>query len=160
MHLNPLEWVHFVAASLALVVGPLVLILRKGTRTHIRLGYLYTTAMLVVNVPVFFTYELFGRFGIFHGFAVVSLVTLAYGMGSALLRWPRTRWLRLHLSGMYWSVMGLYFAGIAQILSSTQASVPVIAVSALAMAATASYFFGRYLKRWQQVPTRSFRPVG
>jgi uncharacterized membrane protein len=146
--LNDLEAVHLIAACMALVLGPLVLALPKGTRGHIRLGYLYTACMLVVNVPVFFTYEAFGRFGIFHVFAVVSLVTLTYGVGSAVAQWPRKGWLRLHTSGMYWSVMGLYFAGAAQIMVSYRLRPVTVIILAVAMAVIATVIYARYKQRW------------
>jgi uncharacterized membrane protein len=148
--LNDLEAVHFVGACLALVLGPLVLWLRKGTRLHIRVGYAYVACMLVVNVPVFFTYELFGRFGMFHGFAVMSLVSLTYGIGSAMARWPKDGWLHLHLSGMYWSVMGLYFAGIAQLMTTFRWNLTQVLVGAVCMAVVSTVLFAKNRKRWTQ----------
>jgi hypothetical protein len=48
--------------------------------------------MLAVNGAALTIYELTGGFGIFHGLAVVSLVTLSAGFAAAALQRPRGRW--------------------------------------------------------------------
>lgn len=106
--------VHLIAASVAMPAGAGVLFLPKATRLHKRVGYVYVAAMLILLVTSFFLYHLFGSFGIFHVLAVVSSVTLLAGM---LPVWFRSRipdWPAWHFSFMYWSVVGLYAAFVAE----------------------------------------------
>ena len=107
--------IHLVASILALITGTLVLAMRKGTEIHRKIGYCYATAMIVVVTTAFMIYRLFDGFGIFHIAAIVSGVTLAGGMIPAILKKPDS-WLPLHFSFMYWSVMGLYAAFVAEVL--------------------------------------------
>lgn len=114
--------IHFIAAIVALVTGTAVLIIKKGTKNHKTTGYVYTGSMLVVNITAFMIYRLFGGFGIFHIAAFVSLLTVAAGMVPALFRKPKGSWLTLHVSFMYWSVMGLYAAFVSEILTRIPSS--------------------------------------
>ena len=57
---------HLIFSVIAMLAGSLVLGLTKGTKTHKRIGYVYSVAMLVVLVTAFTMYNLFGTWGIFH----------------------------------------------------------------------------------------------
>ena len=80
------------------------------------MGYAYTTSMVIVLVTSFFMYHLFGGFGIFHVFAVISSVTLVAGMVPMIRRKPK-QYISLHYNFMYWSVIGLYGAFLAEVLT-------------------------------------------
>lgn len=110
-------WIHLIAATIALFTGTAVLALKKGTSLHIKIGYVYLVSMLIVNLTAFMIYRLFGGFGIFHIAALISLLTVLAGILPALLRKPENNWLGLHLGFMYWSVMGLYAAFAAEVLT-------------------------------------------
>ncbi len=102
--------VHLLAVLLALTAGTLVLYHPKGTRRHRHLGRAYVGSMAVVLLTAFGIYSLFGRFGIIHWGAVVSVVALLMGTGAV---WSRPRpagWLRWHYLGMGASVTSLYAA--------------------------------------------------
>jgi len=71
--------------------------------------------MLGVNSTAFALYHLFGTWGIFHWTALISLGTLFLGMIPMWRRRP-VGYLRLHLSFMYWSAMGLYAAAVSETL--------------------------------------------
>lgn len=110
---------HLTAALVAVCSGTLVLLLPKGTRLHKRVGYVYTGSMMLLLATAFMIYRLFGRWGVFHWAAVVSAITLFLGMVPLLLRKRRyqatnSRNLVWHLSFMYWSVVGLYGALVAE----------------------------------------------
>ncbi|MBX2892917.1 MAG: hypothetical protein KF734_18550 [Saprospiraceae bacterium] len=107
-------WVHLFASVIALVAGTLVLWLEKGTVAHKRIGYLYALSMVVLLSTAFMIYRLFHNWGIFHWMAVVSALTIACGLWPILSKWPRKQYISLHLSFMYWSVMGLYGAFAAE----------------------------------------------
>lgn len=109
---------HVLSASAALVVGTLVLAVKKGTVFHKRIGYVYVVAMLLVNATAFGIYQLFGGFGMFHFFAIISLVTIIIGMVPLLLKMKNG--LKFHINQMYFSVLGLY----AAFFSETAVRVP------------------------------------
>lgn len=51
---------HLMVSILAMITGIMVLGMRKGTRRHRQLGYLYAVSMLLVNLTAFMIYRLFG----------------------------------------------------------------------------------------------------
>ncbi len=111
-----LSWMHIAAAALAMVLGVLVLVRTKGTRSHRRLGYAYVLCMALLNISAFGMYRLFGTFGPFHVAALISTLTVLAGI-RAILKRPRTqRLIALHLVFMYWSVIGLYAAFFSELM--------------------------------------------
>ncbi|MDU0371433.1 DUF2306 domain-containing protein [Hymenobacter endophyticus] len=107
---SPIGLVHLVSALLAMVAGAVVLLNRKGSPLHKRIGYLYVAAMLAVNATAFFIYRVTGHFGVFHWFALVSLASMAGGMVPVLVRKHISGWIYWHYYFMSWSVVGLYAA--------------------------------------------------
>ncbi len=107
--------IHLLASLAALAFGTAVLRSTKGTRRHRQAGYCYTVAMVILLVTAFMIYRVFGGFGLFHVFAVISSVTLAAGLWPAFAR--RGNWVMSHLAFMYWSVIGLYAATVAEVLT-------------------------------------------
>ena len=108
--------VHTLASILALAFGTWVLLGKKGDRRHKQIGYGYTFCMGICLITSFFMYNLFGGFGIFHIFALVSSATLLAGMVPIFRRKPNN-FISLHYNFMYWSVIGLYGAFLAEILT-------------------------------------------
>jgi len=108
-------FVHLLAAMGAMVIGTLVLFIRKGTRTHRFFGYLYFYLMLIMNGTAFMLYGLFGTFGPFHVAALASLITTLLGIIPAIRRKPG--WLFQHLTYMYYSIVGLYAAFVSETLT-------------------------------------------
>jgi len=103
---------HLITAMLALLFGTLSLWQAKGTPAHKRIGYGYAVSMIIMLLSAFLLYNLFGRWGVFHWAAVVSSLTLAAGLIPVILKTKNQ--LTLHFAFMYWSVMGLYGALIAE----------------------------------------------
>jgi len=68
--------------------------------------------MLILNVSAFALVKLFGGFGIFHFFALLSLVSLGGGVTAVVFRWPKANWLYFHYQWMAWSYAGLLGATI------------------------------------------------
>ena len=114
---NEIGLIHFIASVLALVFGSTVLAMTKGSKFHIRTGYLYVVSMLVMLATAFMLYNLFGKWGIFHYFAVISSFTLLLGMVPVFLRNQIKNWAYLHFSFMYWSVIGLYGAFVSEMMT-------------------------------------------
>jgi uncharacterized membrane protein len=100
---------HVAAAVLALVVAAIVLVRRKGTTAHVRLGRVYVVLLVLVDAFALLTYR--NGIGPFHLLAVISLATLSAGVVWS----PRRRGSRqTHGILMIWSVAGLVAAGLAQ----------------------------------------------
>lgn len=71
---------HTTFAILALVIGPLVFLRRKGDRRHRWLGRSFAIALLGVILTAFGIYELTGGPNHFHALALLSLWTLWRGV--------------------------------------------------------------------------------
>lgn len=148
---SSIGWIHVVASVAAVVFGTQVLVSKKGTRAHQRTGYIYAASMIVVNLTAFLIYRLFGGFGPFHIAAVVSSLTLLAGMVPILMRARFKNWFVLHMSFMYYSVIGLYAALASEIIvripgirfwwSVMGATMQVMLIGILA--------FNRQMKKWQ-----------
>ena len=109
---------HVVLAIAALAFGALVLLRRKGGKKHRSLGYLYSVALLTVNLSALSVYDDAGGPGPFHVLALISLATLSAGFLPAFLRKPTDRWMELHSYFMSWSYVGLVAAGVAQLATN------------------------------------------
>ncbi|MEY3500650.1 MAG: hypothetical protein RL308_2319 [Bacteroidota bacterium] len=108
--------IHLISSIIALVTGLLVLTTTKGTTRHKKIGYIYVVSMVVLNLTAFMIYSLFGKFGIFHWFAILSFLTLLLGIYPVLVK-NFKNYLLVHFNYMYWSVVGLYCAFCAEILT-------------------------------------------
>jgi uncharacterized membrane protein len=143
--------IHLIASLASLVLGTLVLVSQKGTSHHKRMGYAYVTSMVALNVSAFGLYHLFGRFGPFHVAAIISSVTLLAGIIPAIIQKP-AGWVRIHITFMYYSVIGLYAAFASEIITRVIHSNFGLMVG-LATAITMGvgiYFFRLKYKIWLQ----------
>ena len=107
--------VHTLFGFAALLLGFLVLMGRKGTLVHRRLGQSYAFAMGALNITGLMIYDLYGRFGPFHIAAIVSLATVLGGLVPVVFRRPRDTWMRIHATVMCWSYVGLFAAFVSEI---------------------------------------------
>ena len=117
----PLGMVHVIAALIALASGAVVVLRRKGTPSHRRIGWVYAASMLVLSITALAIYRLTRTFGPFHVAAVISLVTLVAGIIPAWRRQPRESWLDRHYFFMSWSYLGLLAATVAETASRVPA---------------------------------------
>lgn len=145
--------IHLIVSILALIFGTLVLILEKGTKRHKQIGYAYFVSMLGVIVTAFLIYRLFGRFGIFHITALISLATLLAGMIPAILRKPVNSWFRWHYGFMFWSVIGLYAAFMAESLVRIPQTpfFGMVGIATFLVIGIGGVIFGVYQKKWSQM---------
>lgn len=150
---NEIGLIHLIASGLALVFGSAVLLMTKGNKNHIRMGYLYLVSMGVLLVTAFMLYNLFGKWGIFHYFAVISSLTLALGMIPIFLRNHFKNWAYLHFSFMYWSVIGLYAAFVSEMMTRIP-EVPFFGMVGLTTAAVmlvGGILFGINKSKWMKM---------
>jgi len=108
---------HVATALGAMVLGTLVLVRKKGTPFHRFLGYGYFYSMLAMNISSFALTGLTGSFGPFHVAAVSSLLTLIAGIIPAIRRKPARKWIMIHGTFMYFSVVGLYAAFFSELFT-------------------------------------------
>jgi len=97
--------VHASAATLALLIGPWIFLFGKGNKRHRLLGYVFVSAMLLVNLTAFTIYELTGGPNLFHVLALVSLTTVCVG-----LYYIRRGDVAEHRVYMSWAYAGLLIA--------------------------------------------------
>ncbi|MCU0468000.1 MAG: DUF2306 domain-containing protein [Arcicella sp.] len=105
---------HLLSGVIALILGGMVLILKKGTALHRKIGYAYVFSMIVLIVSSFLIYRLFGKFGVFHVFSLIATFSLLAGMLPMLKKKRTAKDLETHFKRMYWSVAGLYAAFAAE----------------------------------------------
>lgn len=148
---SDLGLVHVIAAVAALLTGTWVLFDKKGTQTHIKVGYAYILAMSVMLATAFGIYHLWGKWGIFHYMAVVSSVTLALGMWPVLRKNRKPESIYYHFSWMYWSVIGLYAAFASEMLTRIPETpfFGMVGVATTVIMVVASIVFGVKKKKWR-----------
>lgn len=105
---------HLISGIIALISGGFVLILKKGTKIHRQIGYLYVICMIILIGSSFGIYRLFGKFGLFHYLSLVSTFSLLAGMLPMLKKKRTNNDIETHFKRMYWSVAGLYAAFAAE----------------------------------------------
>lgn len=153
--------IHLISSTMALLAGTVVLIKPKGTKYHKKLGYVYTIFMTIVLVTSFLMYNLYGRFGIFHFLATVSTITLLGGIVPMYLKRPSS-YITMHFSFMYWSVLGLYGAFIAEILVRIPQAIVqegaidpmfynLIGLAVFIIMGVGYFFFGKKKKAWAKL---------
>lgn len=105
---------HLISGIFALIFGGLVILLKKGTIIHKRVGYFYVFSMTVLILTSFGIYRLFGKFGVFHFLSIVSIFSLVAGMLPMFKKVRTSKDYEIHFKRMYWSVVGLYAAFAAE----------------------------------------------
>jgi uncharacterized membrane protein len=105
------------SAISALIAGTLVLSMKKGSKRHKQIGYGYVISMTVLLGTSFMIYRLFNGWGVFHFASTFSLIVLLLGMIPIWTKKPANSWKYRHFNFMYWSVIGLYAAFAAEVLT-------------------------------------------
>lgn len=148
---SDLGLVHIIAAVAALLTGTWVLFEKKGTQSHVRVGYAYVLAMSIMLGTAFGIYHLWGKWGIFHYMAVVSSVTLVLGMGPVLRKNRKPESIYYHFSWMYWSVMGLYAAFASEMLARVPETpfFGMVGIATAAIMGVGGFIFGLKKKKWR-----------
>lgn len=145
--------IHVIASVLSLVFGTMVLALQKGTKNHVKVGYAYVISMAVVILTSFMMYNLFGKWGVFHYAAVVSLFSISMGMIPIWTKRPLNSWKYYHFSFMYWSVIGLYAAFVSEILTRVPETpfYNMVGIATFGVMLIAGIVFGVKKAKWEAV---------
>tara|TARA_R110000850_G_scaffold277086_1_gene422278 strand:- start:4412 stop:4885 length:474 start_codon:yes stop_codon:yes gene_type:complete len=145
---NEMGLVHLLASVVALVSGTIVLFSQKGTKRHKTVGYIYLISMLVVLTTALMIYRLFGGFNVFHFIAIVGFFYIFVGFLPVLIK-PKN-WIKRHVYFMYWSVIGLYAAFVAEIMVRIP-STPfwwMVGLGVAVVTATGAYFYTKHKEKW------------
>lgn len=102
--------IHTALGAIALLTGAWNLALRKGTRRHRYVGWVYAGSMVALLITSFSIFELFGGFGAFHIMSLVSAGTLGMAIYAPLRRHNRPGWLEEHYMWISYSYIGLVMA--------------------------------------------------
>ena len=111
---NDVGLIHLISGILSLLFGGLVIVMKKGTTIHKRVGYIYVFNMTILLLSSFGIYRLFGKFGLFHYLSLVSIFSLVAGMLPMFKKVELPKDYETHFKRMYWSVAGLYAAFVAE----------------------------------------------
>ena len=142
--------IHLISSVVALVSGTLVLIMKKGTKRHKQIGYVYVISMAMLIVTAFMIYRLFSGWGIFHYATIGSLITIGLGMIPVWTKKPTGKWKYHHFSFMYWSVVGLYAAFAAEVLTRIPETPfwGMVGIATMIIMIVGSVFFGVNKSEW------------
>jgi len=109
---SPIGGIHFLTSIIGLLTGAYILLTKKGSLLHKRVGYVFAIALLLVNISALFIYDFNdGFFSVFHYLIPVSLLFLMYGMYPMLVKLKSKNRLRSHIIGMNGAALGLWAAG-------------------------------------------------
>ncbi|HQQ96293.1 MAG TPA: hypothetical protein PLX35_03475 [Cyclobacteriaceae bacterium] len=144
--------IHLVFSLLSLTGGSFVLLLPKGNRRHKKMGYLYLSSMAIVNASSLGIYRLTGTFGVFHVAAIVDFLTLIGGMIPLFWSGLDRRTRGMHLWFMYYSVLGLYAAFVAEISVRIPGApfYPTVGLATLVIFGVGTLFIIRKEMEWQK----------
>ena len=101
---------HVITATIAMISAIIVLLSKKGTVFHKKVGYVYISCIVLLNISSFGVMEFVkGQPGPFHFGAIISLIFTALGIIPAI-RKTNKNWLRKHYYYINGSVIGLFSA--------------------------------------------------
>lgn len=142
--------IHLLSSIVALVTGTLVLMMKKGTIRHKQIGYVYVISMGILILTAFMIYRLFNGWGIFHYTTIAIFLTISLGMIPIWTKKPAKKWKYMHFSFMYWSVIGLYSAFVAEVLTRIPKTpfFGMIGISFVIIILVAAVFFSIKKSKW------------
>lgn len=145
--------IHLISSIVALIIGTLVLIMKKGTIQHKRIGYVYVISMVLLLLTSFMIYRLFNGWGIFHYTTIASLLTISLGMIPIWTKKPSKKWKYMHFSFMYWSVIGLYSAFVAEVITRIPETsfFGMVGIAFVIIVLAGGIFFGVNKSKWSRL---------
>ena len=114
LNADPIIQLHVLCASIALLLGPVVLYRQRRDRLHKTLGYVWVFAMGLTALSAFFihSFPVIGPFSPIHGLAIFALWSLYEGMRHVFA--GRIQRHRLVMRSLYWN--GVVIAGLFNFL--------------------------------------------
>ncbi|MBO6549720.1 MAG: DUF2306 domain-containing protein [Rhizobiales bacterium] len=111
--INPVIISHLITASLALIIGAIVLLLRKGTKHHKLLGRIWASLMLYTAISSFWIGD---KFSWIHALSIWVIVGLTIAFFAIkFIQSPKGT--RIHAGFMIGNYIGLWSAAIPAALT-------------------------------------------
>ena len=155
---------HGICGIAALLLGGWIFTTPKGTRFHVRLGWVYVASMLCLNASSLLIFHLTRGPNLFHAIAVAEIFLVVMGVVQIRYRARLRKSLWRHYQYMSWSYVGLLAATVNEafvrvgllrtIAAHTTAALPLVA-SALIVAISSIIIF-----RAQNALLSRFRGAG
>ena len=147
---------HALAATIAVLIGPIALYRKRRDRLHKIVGYIWITAMLIVATTAFFihSFAVIGPFSPIHGFAILTYWSIYTAMRHVFA--GRIHEHQLALRNLYW--FGLIIAGLANFLPGRTTNrtffgdAPEMGYVFIAVVATLLIAFAVYRRRLAPAP--------
>ncbi|MDC0891458.1 DUF2306 domain-containing protein [Gammaproteobacteria bacterium] len=102
---------HALPGLLALILGSIVLLSKKGTKTHKRRGYMWLGLMLLISLTAIFIQEINpGSYSLIHLLIPWTIFSIIFGI-YAIKKFKVTKnkvWRHLH----QWTMIGLFFGAL------------------------------------------------
>ena len=102
---------HALPGLLALILGSIVLLSKKGTKTHKRRGYIWLGLMLLISLTAIFIQEINpGSYSLIHLLIPWTIFSIIFGI-YAIKKFKDTKnkvWRNLH----QWTMIGLFFGAL------------------------------------------------
>jgi|TARA_B110000503_G_C6748868_1_gene250750 uncharacterized membrane protein len=102
---------HAFPGLLALILGSIVLLSKKGTKTHKRRGYIWLGLMLLISLTAIFIQEINpGSYSLIHLLIPWTIFSIIFGI-YAIKKFKVTKnkvWRNLH----QWTMIGLFFGAL------------------------------------------------
>lgn len=111
--------IHFASATIGLILGLGILLLKPGSKAHKYSGYIFIPVVLTVNMSALFIHQMGMRFGPFHYLIPFSLYFLFLGVKPFILKMKGDKRLITHIRGMVGAALGLWAAFCAEIVART-----------------------------------------
>lgn len=111
--------IHFITATIGLILGLGILFLKPGSKIHKISGYIFIPILLTVNISVLFVHEMGMTFGPFHFIIPFSLYFLFLGVKPFLFKMTGQQKIKTHIRGMVGAALGLWAAFCAELVART-----------------------------------------
>jgi len=102
---------HALPGLLAVILGSIVLLSKKGTKTHKRRGYIWLGLMLLISLTAIFIQEINpGSYSLIHLLIPWTIFSIIFGI-YAIQKFKVTKnkvWRNLH----QWTMVGLFFGAL------------------------------------------------
>ena len=109
-------WAHFAAAAIALLLGAGQLLRPKGGNLHKKIGYAYVVAVIICDAGALGVYRFTGRFNALHVGALMNFTCVIGGIAPFYASSRPVRWRMSHAIWMCWSYVGLWAAGLTELV--------------------------------------------
>ena len=109
--MNSIIFFHAIFAILAIPLGLLIFLKKKGTFLHKRLGWFWILFLVIVSISAFFIQSLNpGQFSTIHLLIPFTLISLIYAIWS-IRKFKETKKIKYRYSHMY-TMIGVYLGAL------------------------------------------------